>query len=459
MEKIFKNKINEECGVVAVFNCHDASEIVFYALHALQHRGQEGCGMVCANNGDFKLIKAPGLVHENFNDNTLKKLVGDMGIGHVNYPSIRSGNDVSMLQPYLFRHCDGDFAIANNGSMTNYQEIRLFLEHNGSIFQSNSDAEMIAHLIKKEQNANMLEAIKGALNKIEGSFSCVIMTEDKIYACRDKHGFKPLALGKLNGGYIVVSETCAFELCVADFIRDIEPGEILVISKDGLQSEKYCKDINHHMCAMEYIYLARPDSEIEGLNVHLFRRETGRLLAKESPIEADVVVGVPDSSLSAAMGYAEESKIPYETGLIKNKYVGRAFIQVAQRLRERTVRMKLSTVSAVVKGKRVILVDDSIVRGTTSKRIIALLKESGAKEVHVRISSPKMQHSCYYGVDTSNEEDLIGANKTLEEIKETIGADSLAFLSVDSLYKASKRAQLCTACFNGVYPTKVKKNK
>jgi len=455
MKEAFKRKINEECGVVAVFNCHDASEIVFYGLHALQHRGQEGCGIVCSNNGDFKLIKGAGLVHENFNESTLKKLVGDMGIGHVNYPSIRGGNDVSMLQPYLFRHCDGDFAIANNGSMVNYQEIRLFLEHNGSIFQSNSDAEMIAHLIKKEQNSNMLEAIKGALNKLEGSFACVIMTEDKIYACRDKHGFKPLSLGKLNGGYVVVSESCAFELCVADPIRDIEPGEILVISKDGLHSEKYAEDINHHMCAMEYIYFARPDSEIEGVNVHLYRRETGRLLAKESPVEADVVVGVPDSSLSAAMGYAEESGIPNETGLIKNKYVGRTFIQPSQRLREKTVRMKLSTVSAVVRGKRVILVDDSIVRGTTSKRIVTLLKESGAKEVHVRICSPQMMHPCYYGVDTSNKVDLIGAFKTIDEIKEAIGADSLAFLTVDSLYKAGKRLELCTACFSGLYPTKI----
>ena len=326
--------------------------------------------------------------------------------------------------------------------------MRIYLENKGSLFQSTSDSEILAHLIKKETKYHdrpRIYSIIDALNMIEGAFAFLIMTANRIYACRDKYGLRPLSIGRLGDGYVVSSETCAFDVLGAEFVRDVEPGEIVTIDSEGIRSRDFSQYKRCEMCSMEYIYFARPDSDIEGCNVHAYRKESGRLLWKEAPAEADIVVGVPDSSLSAAMGYAEASGLPYEMGLIKNKYIGRTFIQPSQELREKGVRMKLSAVRTIVKGKRVVLVDDSIVRGTTSRRIVTMLKEAGATEVHVRIASPPMTHPCFYGVDTSTRDELISARKEVDGVRAEICADSLAFLSPGALLRAGNRKDLCMA--------------
>ncbi len=446
-------ELHEECGVFGVYGCSGAAEITYFGLHSLQHRGQEGCGIVSLNDKSFKRIKGLGLVSEIFNDSNISTLKGDMAIGHVRY-STAGGGGIENVQPFLFNHHTGNFALAHNGNLVNSSELKRYLEERGSIFQSTSDSEVIAHLIRKDDDkTKFVSNVMEALQMLEGAFAFLIMTDDKLIAIRDKYGLRPLSIGKLNGGYVVSSETCAFEVINATFIRDVNPGEVVVIDKDGLTSYDYSKYKRHHMCAMEYIYFSRPDSDIEGTNVHTFRKESGKLLYKECPVEADIVIGVPDSSLSAAIGYAEESGIPYEMGLIKNKYVGRTFIQPSQSMREKGVRMKLSAVTSIVKNKRVVLIDDSIVRGTTSKRIVALLKEVGAKEVHVRIASPQLISPCFYGVDISTYDELISAHHSVDEVCKYIGADSLYFISKEALYTAGKRSDLCLACFTGKYPT------
>jgi len=429
--------------------------MTYYGLHALQHRGQEGCGIVSYDEeGHFHRIKGKGLVTEVFKGDELQQMQGRMAIGHVLYTAAE-GNRLENVQPLFFHHQSGDFVIANNGKLVNAEELRAYLEKQGSLFQSSSDSEILAHLIKKDYRGNRprIEAILDALNMMEGAFTFLVMTSRRIYACRDKHGLHPLAIGKLGEGYVIASETCAFDTLGAEYIRDVEPGEVVTIDHHGIRSNLYSQFKHHCMCSMEYIYLARPDSDIEGCNVHAYRKESGKLLFKEAPADADIVVGVPDSSLSAAMGYAEASGLPYEMGLIKNKYIGRTFIQPTQALREKGVRMKLSAVRTIVKGKRVVLVDDSIVRGTTSRRIVTMLKEAGATEVHVRIASPTMTEPCFYGVDTTSYDELISARLSVPEVCKAIGADTLAFLSEEALYKAGNRAELCTACFTGRYPT------
>ena len=429
--------------------------MTYYGLHALQHRGQEGCGIVSYDEeGHFHRIKGKGLVTEVFKGDELQQMQGRMAIGHVLYTAAE-GNRLENVQPLFFHHQSGDFVIANNGKLVNAEELRAYLEKQGSLFQSSSDSEILAHLIKKDYRGNRprIEAILDALNMMEGAFTFLVMTSRRIYACRDKHGLHPLAIGKLGEGYVIASETCAFDTLGAEYIRDVEPGEVVTIDHHGIRSNLYSQFKHHCMCSMEYIYLARPDSDIEGCNVHAYRKESGKLLFKEAPADADIVVGVPDSSLSAAMGYAEASGLPYEMGLIKNKYIGRTFIQPTQALREKGVRMKLSAVRTIVKGKRVVLVDDSIVRGTTSRRIVTMLKEAGATEVHVRIASPTMTEPCFYGVDTTSYDELISARLSVPEVCKAIGADTLAFLSEESLYKAGNREELCTACFTGRYPT------
>lgn len=448
-----ERELHEECGVFGAYGVENAALISYFGLHSLQHRGQEGCGIVSSDYNTLRRIKGLGLVSEVFNDNNLKTLIGNMAIGHVRY-STAGGGGIENVQPFHFRHHTGDFALAHNGNLVNSNELKNYLEEKGSIFQSTSDSEVLAHLIKKDKDPNkFLYSIKDALQMIEGAFAFLIMTKDKIYACRDKYGLRPLSIGKLNDGYVVSSETCAFEVINAQFVRDVEPGEVVVIDKNGLTSYDYSKFKKYHMCAMEYIYFSRPDSDIEGTNVHTFRKETGKLLYKEAPVDADIVIGVPDSSLSAAFGYAEASGIPYEMGLIKNKYVGRTFIQPTQSMRERGLRMKLSAVSSIIKNKRVILIDDSLVRGTTCKRIVSLLREVGATEVHVRIASPQITNPCFYGVDISTYEELISAHKTVDEVCKIIGADSLSFISKEALFEAGKRNDLCLACFTGNYPT------
>ena len=455
MELVQDRELHEECGVFGIFGVPDAASLTYYGLHALQHRGQEGAGIVAVDNGTFRRIKGNGLVTEVFNEEKLATLRGDMAIGHVR-DTTAGGGGIENVQPFLFRHNSGDFAMAHNGNIVNSKLLRDYLENKGSLFQSSSDSEILAHLIKKEtrfRDRPRIFAIIDALNMLEGAFAFLIMTANRIYACRDKYGLRPLSIGRLGDGWVVSSETCAFDVLGAEFVRDVAPGEIVTIDHQGLRSRDYSMYKRCEMCAMEYIYFARPDSDIEGCNVHAYRKESGRLLFQEAPAEADIVVGVPDSSLSAAMGYAEASGLPYEMGLIKNKYIGRTFIQPTQELREKGVRMKLSAVRTIVRGKRVVLVDDSIVRGTTSRRIVTMLKEAGATEVHVRIASPPMTNPCFYGVDTSTYDELISARKNVEGVREEIGADSLCFLSPEALLKAGNRKELCMACFTGHYPT------
>ena len=358
------------------------------------------------------------------------------------------------MQPLRFYHKSGDFAIAGDGSVVNAKDIADYLEDKGCIFHTVSDAELLANLIKKDSDDPRIFSLVSALSKMEGGFAYIIMTRNRLYACRDRNGIKPLCIGMLDGGYVVSSESCAFELIGAEFLRDVEPGEIVTIDHNGLRCRYFSENRGRRMCAMEYMYLARPDSDIDGCNVHAFRMEAGRRLFREHPAEADIVVGVPDSSLSAAMGYSQEFGIHYEMGLIKNRYIARTFIQPTQPMRENSVKLKLSAVRSIVSGKRLVLVDDSIVRGTTSLQIIKLLRDAGAVEVHVRIASPMMTRPCFYGVDTSSPEDLLCFNRNLEETRAKIGADSLGFLSPESARASTFGCNdLCLACFTGEYPT------
>ena len=446
------NEIHEECGVFGCFKVKHAAEVTYYALHAMQHRGQEGCGIVTADGKNLVGHRNYGLVKEVFDQKNLDRLVGDYSIGHVRYATSGSGH-ISNIQPFLYYHSTGDFALCHNGNIVNSFILREEFEKSGSIFQSTSDSEILAHLITKRSYGKRTDALKYACSKLEGGFAFLVLTKDKLYAMRDRYGLRPLSLGKMGDGYVVSSETCAFDVIGAEFIRDIKPGEIIKISKDGISSVFYHDTRFDKMCAMEYIYFSRPDSDINGINIHMSRKEAGKMLYKECPVDCDIIIGVPDSSLSAANGFSEESGIPLETGLIKNKYMGRTFIEPSQELRERGVKMKLSPIRSVVKGKRVCVIDDSIVRGTTSKQIVQMLKEHGATEVHMRIASPPMIAPCFYGVDTSTYDELISAYKDVDEVCKTIGADSLGYLSKEGLLKAVGAKVLCMACFDSHYPT------
>ena len=452
--------IHEECGVFGVWGHSDAARLTYFGLHALQHRGQEGAGIVSNDNGHLKGYRNLGLLTQVFaNEDIMKKLTGNSAIGHVRYATAGSGS-VENIQPFLFCFHDGDVALGHNGNLTNCTTLRNKLEDEGAIFHSNSDTEVLMHLIRRSNKTSFMDKLKDALQIVHGGFAYLLLTEKELIGVTDPNGFRPLSLGRMsNGAYVLASETCALDIVRAEFIRDIEPGEIIVINDDGYTIEQYTKHVQHAVCSMEFIYFARPDSNIYGINVHSVRKRMGARLAKESPIEADMVIGVPNSSLSAAAGYAETSGIPNEMGLIKNQYVARTFIQPTQELREQGVRMKLSAVRGVVAGKRVIVIDDSIVRGTTSKRIVQLLREAGAKEVHMRISSPPLKYPCFYGIDIQTTKELIAAKHSVEEIREYIDADSLAFLSLDGLVesiglkKPAPYGGLCVAYFNGDYPT------
>lgn len=441
-------------GVLGVYGVHGASTVLYYGLHNLQHRGQEGAGIATFNSeGECLRYRGLGLLNDVFHPEVIDRLEGSIGIGAVRYANVTKGG-LDNVQPLFFHHKSGDFAIANDGAIVNSMLIRAVLEKDGTIFQTDTDSELLAHLTKKSNGEDRIDNIISALNMMEGGFSFVIMTKSRVYACRDKYGIKPLCIGRLGDGYVVSSESCAFEIMGATFLRDVEPGEIVCFDDKGLRSSKYSHYQRHRMCAMEYIYLARPDSDIDGCNVHAYRKEAGRRLYRECPADADIVVGVPESSLSAAMGYSEESGIPYEMGLVKHKYMGRTFIQPVQEMRELGVKMKLSPVRSIVKGKRIALVDDSIVRGTTSLKIVKLLREAGATEVHVRIASPMMKYPCFYGVDTSTPEQLLCSHRTLEQACKAIGADSLGYLSPESTRESCFGcADPCQACFTGEYPT------
>ncbi|REJ09237.1 amidophosphoribosyltransferase [Halobacillus trueperi] len=455
--------LNEECGIFGVWGHQDSAQLTYYGLHALQHRGQEGAGIVTTDGEQLKLAKGHGLINEVFSENQLDDLSGHASIGHVRYATAGDGG-YENIQPLLFRSQTGGLALAHNGNLVNAQALKNQLEAQGSILQTTSDTEVVAHLIKRARHLPLEQAIMEALSMIKGAYAFLVMTEDRMFVANDPRGLRPLSLGHLGESWIVSSETCAFDVVGAEYDREIDPGELLIISDEGVESKRFSAPIQRTLCSMEYVYFSRPDSNLDGKNVHASRKRMGKSLAEEAPIDADVVTGVPDSSISAAIGYAEASGIPYELGLIKNRYVGRTFIQPSQELREQGVKMKLSAVRGIVEGKRVVMVDDSIVRGTTSRRIVKMLKEAGAKEVHVRIASPPIKNPCYYGIDTSNSGELIAANNSIEEIEEQIGADSLAFLSVqglnDSIYQGeeSLRHGGCMACFTGNYPTEIYPN-
>lgn len=454
--------LNEECGVFGVFGAPDASQLAYYGLHTLQHRGQEGAGIVSSDGQHLYQHRDRGLLAEVFADPAeLKRLVGNAAIGHVRYGT--SGhNSIANVQPFLFRFHDGDVALAHNGNLTNAVTLRRQLEDEGAVFQSDSDTEILIHLIRKHIKEGFIPALKKSLNQVRGGFAYLLLQRDRMIAALDPNGIRPLCIGQLaNGAYVVASETCALDIINARFIRDVQPGELIIIDKAGLHIDHYTTDTQLAICSMEYIYFARPDSIIHGVTVHNARKEMGRRLAQEHPVDADMVIGVPNSSLSAASGYAEEIGLPYEMGLIKSQYVARTFIQPTQALRERGVHLKLSAVRGVVNGKRVAVVDDSIVRGTTSKQIIKMLRDAGAKEVHMLIASPPFKFPCFYGIDISTRSELFAAHYSVEEMRQKIGADSLSFLSVDSLIKAinvpdagdAPHGGLTVAYFNGDYPT------
>jgi len=443
-----------------VFNQKNAAELSYYGLHALQHRGQESAGIVTTDGMGLYAYKGEGLVRNVFSQHEMDKLQGSHAIGHVRYASADAGGMLN-VQPFLFKSIGEEFALCSNGNIVNSKEIQVYLEREGSIFQTNSDGELLAHLLKRERG-DMMTRLKESMNYMEGSFCFLLLTVDALYVAADKSGMRPLALGKLaDGGTVVASETCAFDAVGATFMRDVIPGEVVRIDQSGIISEKFATQTSHHMCSMEYIYFARPDSDIEDVNVHEARKRCGRILAEEAPAStADIVIGVPDSGLSAAIGYAEAAGLPFETGMVKNRYIGRTFIEPSQALREQGVKMKLSVVSKVVKDRSVVVIDDSIVRGTTSRNLIAMLKHAGAKEVHMRIAAPEIKFPCFYGVDYSSYEELISANMSIDEIRDKIGADSLGFMSVAGMTRAvgrsitkGKNCGQCTACFNGDYPT------
>ena len=452
--------LNEECGVFGIWGHPDAAKLTYFGLHSLQHRGQEGAGILANDQGTLRRHRDTGLLSEVFrNPLNLEKLTGSSAIGHVRYATAGEAS-VDNIQPFLFRFQDTQFGLAHNGNLTNAQSLKSELEKNGAIFSSTSDSEILAHLIRRSHNPSFMGKIKEALNTVKGGFAYLMLFEDKLIAAMDPNGFRPLSIGKMaNGALVVSSETCAFEVIGAEWIRDVHPGELVIFDENGITYDRYTDDTQLAICSMEYIYFARPDSNIQGVNVHTARKRMGAQLAREFKNQADIVVGVPNSSLSAAMGFAEESGLPNEMGLIKNQYVQRTFIQPTQELREQGVRMKLSAVSGVVKGKRVVMIDDSIVRGTTSRRIVKLLKEAGATEVHVAIASPALAYPCFYGIDIQSREELIAANHTVEETCEIIGADSLTYLSVEGLIDSigidtdAPNGGLCVAYFDGKYPT------
>ena len=459
------NSLHEECGVFGIFEIKTTSvaQTAYLALYALQHRGQESCGIAVNDDGVFSHHRGDGLVPDVFTAEKLEKLgEGNMAIGHVRY-STTGGNNPNNVQPLVIRHIKGNLAVAHNGNLVNAAELRKQFELGGAIFHGTSDTESIAYSIVRERltSKSTEEAVCKVMERIKGAYSCVVMTATKLIAFRDPMGFRPLCLGKTrDGAYVVSSESCAIDAVGAELIRDIKPGEIVTIGQDGIQSDTTHCGKKGSLCVFEYIYFARPDSVIEGASVHHARIRAGAFLAKESPVDADVVIGVPDSGLDAALGYSKQSGIPYGVGFIKNRYIGRSFIQPSQSGREDAVRIKLNVLKENIKGKRVIMIDDSIVRGTTCARIVNLLREAGAKEVHMRVSSPPFKFPCYFGTDVDSRENLIACQcDTVEEIAQRIGADSLAYLSVQATHQLAKNAGICfcDGCFTGNYPVEVPK--
>lgn len=448
-----REDVNEKCAVVGIYGHKEASRLAYFALHALQHRGQEAAGISSADGERLYTIKKRGLVMRVFDEAKLKTLNGSSAIGHTRYST--AGNDSILdAQPVFARYDLGEMAIVHNGNFTNADEIRNRLIEKGAIFQTFMDTENLIHLIAKSEKRKLLARIIDAVQRIEGAFSLVFLSRTKMFAMRDRHGFRPLSLGRLpNGGYIVASETCAFDLVGAEFIRDVEPGELLIFeeNKEPISIKVFEPTPKH--CIFEYVYFSRPDSMVFGQSVYKTRKAMGKELAHIKPVEADLVIPVPDGGVPAAIGYSQESGIPYEMGIMRNHYIGRTFIEPTQEMRDLKVKMKLSPMTDIIQGKKIIVIDDSIVRGTTSRRIVRMLKEAGASEVHMRVSSPPTTDPCYYGVDTPNKDKLIAANMSVDEICKFIGADSLAYLDEAALLRSvnSKGDNYCTACFTGKY--------
>ncbi len=448
------DKFKEECGVFGIFSTDkiDAASLTYYGLYALQHRGQESAGIVTSDGNELYSYKDMGLVCDVFNEDKLSTLKGNYAIGHVRY-STTGSSCADNAQPILTKYKLGSMAIAHNGNLVNADVIRELLEDCGCVFHTSIDTEVILNLIARGAKKGIESAVFDAVQAIKGSFAIVILTEDKLIGVRDPNGIRPLCLGKLNNSYVLCSESCALDAIGAEFVRDVNPGEIVIIDKDGLKSINPSEKTRCATCSFEYIYFARPDSVIDGINVYDSRVKAGRILYDECPIDADIVVGVPDSGIAAAAGFAEASGIPFGIGFIKNRYVGRTFITPSQELRERAVSVKLNPLKVNVEGKRVVLIDDSIVRGTTSRRLVEMLRKCGAKEVHFRVSSPIVKYPCYFGIDTPYRSELIGANSTLEQIREEIGADSLGYISIEGMLESfGDKHAFCLGCFNGVYP-------
>ncbi|MGI6713360.1 MAG: amidophosphoribosyltransferase [Bacillota bacterium] len=447
------DKPKDECGLFGIYGPGlDVAEISYYGLYALQHRGQESAGIAVSNGKTVNLYKNMGLVAEVFNNTILDSMKGHIALGHVRYSTIGSSL-LANAQPLSFSYIKGEICLAHNGNLTNAAEIRNRLAVNGSVFQTTTDSEVIVNLIARYGQGSIEEALMKIMIDVKGAYSLLVMTEGKLIGIRDPHGIRPLCIGKLGDAYILASETCALDTVGAEFIRDVDPGEIVVISKNGLKSIQTFREPRQAFCIFEFVYLARPDSTFNGRNVTMVRREMGRQLAGECPIDADVVIPVPDSGIASALGYSEASGIPYMEGLMKNRYIGRTFIQPHQKMREMGVRLKLNPIKCMLEGKRVIMVDDSIVRGTTSKRIVNMLRHVGAKEVHLLISSPPVHYPCYYGIDTSERNQLIAAKHSEEEIREYIGADGLHYLSLEGMFKSTglPSDSFCGACFTGDY--------
>src|SRR5580704_5221313 len=459
---LISDKFHDECGVVAIFSHPEAEKLAYLGLHALQHRGQESAGIVTSDGLTSRAHKSMGSVADIFTEDVLSRIRGTLAIGHTRYST---AGDSALLnaQPILVQSNKGSIAVAHNGNLVNAGPLRARLESQGSIFQTNSDTEVIVHLIALSKEQTLPEAMADALRRVEGAFSLVMMSNDRVFAVRDPRGFRPLAMGRIpaldgkkHDTIVFASETCAFDLIGAEYVRDVKPGELIIVSNEGISSRFYSTAAPQSSCIFEHVYFSRPDSLVFGRPVQTSREELGRQLAREAPAEADIVVPVPDSGVTAAVGYAAESGIPFRFGLIRNHYVGRTFIEPRQTVRDFGVRLKLNPVRSLLEGKRVVLIDDSIVRGTTSKKIVRLIRGAGAKEVHMRISCPPTISPCFYGVDTPSKKELIGANKSVEEIREFIGADSLAYLSLPGLKKAcgdGEKTTYCSACYTGVYPT------
>lgn len=449
------SRLKEECGIFGIFGHEDAAQITYLGLYALQHRGQESAGIVVSDGKQLIGSRKMGLVSEVFNEKNLKQLPGKTAIGHVRY-STTGCSEIKNTQPFQVNYSRGSLAIAHNGNLVNTSELRHRLEKAGSIFQSTMDSEIIVHLLAKSQNTTFEDALVESLLQLKGAYSMLLLTQDQLIAIRDTHGFRPLCLGKLEGAYVFASETCALDLIQAEYIRDVEPGEIIIIDKKGLHSLKPFPLNKPSFCIFEFIYFARPDSHVFGESVYLTRKRLGRELALEQPVECDLVIPMPDSGNCAALGFAEASEIPFEMAIIRNHYVGRTFIQPSQKSRDLGVKVKLNPVREVIKDKRIVVIEDSIVRGTTSRIRMKNLREAGAKEVHMRVSCPPHRYPCYYGIDFPTRDELIASSHTVEEISKFIGLDTLGYLSLAGMIKAMPfpKEQFCLSCFEGEYPVK-----